>query len=76
MTYKSIRIASDILEYAENRQIEEYFLVEMGDRWVSGDADQIRDESPEIASVMEELESRYSHSELDSAFQVLLECEE
>lgn len=76
MTYKSIRIASDILGYAENRQIEEYFLVEMGDRWVSGDAEQIRDESPEIASVMEELESKYSHSELDAAFQVLLECEE
>lgn len=76
MTYKGILIASDILEYAENRQIEEYFIVEMGDRWLTGDADQIRDEYPEIASVMEELESKYGSSELDSAFQILLECEE
>lgn len=75
MTYKGIRIASDILEYAASRQIEEYFIVEMGDRWLNGDADQIRDKYPEIASVMERFESKYDHSELDSAFQILLECE-
>ncbi len=75
MTYKGIRIASDILEYAAYRQIEEYFIVEMGDRWLNGDADQIRDDHPEIASVMEELASKYDPSELDSAFQILLECE-
>lgn len=75
-TYKSIRIASDILERAEHQQIEDYFLIEMGDRWLNGDADQNREDHPEIASVMGDLEDKYPPSELNRAFELLLECEE
>lgn len=76
MTYKSIRIANEILEYAEIRQIEKLFIVEMGDIWLNGKfTDQMQEEFPQIKEAMNHFEYRYSPSELSQAFELLLECE-
>lgn len=76
-TYKSIRIASDILERAKRYQIEDYFLIEMGDRWLNGEfTGQMLEQYPEIASAMGDLEDEYTPADLNRAFELLLECEE
>lgn len=75
-TYKNIRIANEILKCAEDWEIEEYFLVEMGDRWLNGNfTDLMLELHPEIASAMGELEDKYTPTELNRAFELLLECE-
>lgn len=75
-TYKSIRIANDILERAERYQIEDYFLIEMCDRWLNGEfTDEMLEQYPEIASVMGDLENKYTPTDLNRAFELLQECE-
>ncbi|WP_302616655.1 hypothetical protein [uncultured Desulfovibrio sp.] len=75
-SYKSIRIACDILDRADRCGAEAFFLVGMGDRRLNGEfTDQMTTEYPDIVRVMDDLEATYTRDELDQAFQLLLECE-
>lgn len=72
--YKSITLASEILNRAERYQIEADFMVQLGDQWVNGQCDdEVNDEFPVFSEAMTDLEMEYDREDLMRAFELLIE---
>lgn len=72
--FANLRLANDILNRAEERDIEEVFLVVEGDRWVNGQSDDdVSDKFPAFSEMMTDLEYEYGREALLRAFELLIE---
>lgn len=72
--YKTIRIANEILNRAEQHGIDADFMVQMGDLWVYGECeDSLNDEHYEFSRTMTDLDTEYDREELMAAFELLTE---
>lgn len=72
--YKNIRIANEILNRAEQHQIEADCMVQHGDQWVNGECeDSVNEQFPEFSRVMTDLDMEYDREELMAAFALLIE---
>ena len=71
--YKSIILATEIINRAENAQIEADFMVVMGDKWVNGQCeDDVNDKFPLFSQVMTDLEMEYDREDLMRTFELLI----
>lgn len=72
--YTSIILATEIINRAENYQIEADFMAEMGDKWVNGQCeDDVNDKFPVFSEAMTDLEMEYDRVDLMRAFELLIE---
>lgn len=72
--YTSLRLANDILDRAAHSQIEEDFMVDMGDKWVNGQIDDdLSEQFPAFSELMTDLDVNNDPYDLIKAFELLVE---